>query len=332
MSKDNLIRLNPNKKNDSNKEKNKEKKLKTLEDHPELMPKETLEKASQQIKTSSGKTNNQGQKPSGKREITSIQTQKRPGRYNIYIDGDYAFPVDENILIKHNLSKGKIISKDLQAELEKEDQFAKAYSRALNYLSYALRTEKQVRDDLIDKEFEDEVEGVIEKLKDQALINDLEYAKSYVRTAANINRKGPRLIQNELVTKGVSDLLIEDALEEYPEALQVENASHLIDKQFAKGKNKSQRQQEQKVKSYLFIKGYTSDIIDIAFNQVEPEMDEDEEYQSLVKQGDKAWKRYARKSQGYELIQKVKAFLYNKGFQGDMINHYIDQKNEGDDL
>ncbi|WP_115629133.1 RecX family transcriptional regulator [Alloiococcus otitis] len=34
------------------------------------------------------------------------------------------------------------------------------------------------------------------------MINDLEYAKSYIRTAAKINRKGPRLIQNELVQKG----------------------------------------------------------------------------------------------------------------------------------
>ena len=143
--------------------------------------------------------------------ITSIQAQKRPGRYNIYLGEEYAFPVDEELIIKYMLHKGMVLSPAFQEELKVEDVSRKAYQRALNYLSYGLRSEKEVRDDLKEKEFEEQADEVIERLKEQRLIDDLEYAKSFVRTSANLNRKGPSVIQNELFRRGIDKLSIEEA-------------------------------------------------------------------------------------------------------------------------
>jgi len=260
------------------------------------------------------------------RTITSITSQKRKGRYNIFIDGEYAFPVDEAILIKHLLRKDMEISIDFQKQIEKEDGFYKAYQTALNYLSYALRSEKEVKDNLIEKEYDDYIESVIQKLKTQRLINDLEYAKSYVRTAANINRKGPRVISQELRKRGIEELQIEDALIEYPASQQIENVEALIKKKWKKSSKTSQRDKVKKVKAYLMQKGYSNDIIQEAFNHVDTEMDENEEYRSLVKQADKAWRRYSRKTDGFELIQKMKSFLYGKGYPSELINEYIEEK------
>lgn len=267
-----------------------------------------------------------------KRKITSIKSQKRKGRYNIYIDGEYAFPVAESVLVKYMLTKGMTVSKELQKKLETEDNFSKSYTRALNYLSYSLRTEKQVRDDLIDKDFGLFVDEVIFKLKDQNLINDLEYAKSYIRTSARINQKGPRVIANELRTKGITELKIEDAMTEYSYNLQLENARKLIEKQMRKPNKSSEREKMNKISAFLYGKGYSSDVINEAMEIVEPEIDEDAEYEALVKQANKAWRRYQRKSSGYELIQKLKAYLYSKGYPSDLINRYIDQKNEDEQI
>src|SRR5699024_12419103 len=88
-----------------------------------------------------------------KRKITSIKAQKREGRYNIYIDGEYAFPVAESVLVKYMLTKGMTVSKELQKKLETEDNFSKSYTRALNYLCYRLRTEKQIRNNIIEIDF-----------------------------------------------------------------------------------------------------------------------------------------------------------------------------------
>lgn len=265
---------------------------------------------------------------SQKRIITKIQSQKAKGRYNIYLDDEYAFAVDESLLIKHLLNKGTHITEEFQKQLEAEDNFSKAYTRALNYLSYSLRTEKQIRDDLTDKEYEEYADEVLNRLKEQKLINDLEYAKSYIRTASSINRKGPRLIANELKSKGIADLLIEDAMVEYPYELQLENASVLISKRMKKVNKSSEREKLNKLNAYLYGKGFSNDVISEAFEQVNPEVDEDEEYDALIKQGDKAWRRYSRKATDYELIQKVKSFLYSKGYPTDLINKYIDMKSE----
>lgn len=302
--KDNLIRLSPTEQ--------KPKKNSTEKKNTSKFIEKELEKSRKTKNTS--------------RTITSITPQKKKGRYNIFVDEEYAFPVDESILIKHLLRKGVEISIGFQKQIEEEDGYYKAYQSALNYLSYALRSEKEVKDDLIEKEYEDHIESVIEKLKAQRLINDLEYAKSYVRTAANINRKGPRVISQELQKRGIDELKIEDALVEYPDVQQIENAEALIQKKWKKSSKTSQRDKVQKVKAYLMQKGYSNDIIQEALNQVDTEMDEDEEYQSLVKQANKAWRRYSRKTEGYELIQKMKSFLYGKGYPSDLINRYIEEK------
>lgn len=261
-------------------------------------------------------------------KITRIQAQKRKGRYNIFLDGEYAFPVDEALIVKHLLRKGMEISPQLQETLKTEDNFRKGYQRALNYLSYGLRSEKEVREDLADKEFIEQADDIVEKLKEQCLINDEEYAKAYVRTAANLNRKGPRVIQNELKRRGIHELNIQGALPEYVYDDQVDNAVILAEKQWKKGKQKSQRETVQKVKQHLMKKGFDMDVIQAAIEIIDTDKDENEEYEALVTQGEKAWQRYARKVDGYELKRKTKAYLFNKGYPSELINQFIDEKEE----
>lgn len=308
---DNLIELKPNKPPKSkteNKEKNKSEKL---------LKKEKLEEKIKE-KTESSK----------EREITSITSQKRKGRYNIFIDGKYAFPADENIIITHMLRKGMVVSKELEKQLLKEDQFYKAYQSALHYLSYGLRSEKEIRDNLIKKEFTENNDDVIEKLKSQRLIDDSEYAKSYVRTAARVNRKGPGVISQELRKRGIDPIKIENAMPEYPYEDQLENVGILINKRMKKPSKHSIRERIQKTRAYLMKKGFSSDVIQEGLDLADIEKDEDEEYEKLVYQADKAWKRYARKTSGYELINKTKSYLYGKRFPGELINRYIEQKEE----
>ncbi|WP_208559639.1 recombination regulator RecX [Marinilactibacillus kalidii] len=266
-----------------------------------------------------------------KNVITSIQAQKRQGRYNIFIDEKYAFPVDEELIIRHMLHKGMVVTKEFQETLEEEDVSRKAFQRALNYLSYGMRSEKEVRDDLIEKEFEAYIDEVVEKLKDQRFIDDLEYAKSYVRTSANLNRKGPKVIMNELNRKGIDKLQTEEAMEEYSYEDQFDNAFNLAEKAWKKANQKSQREAIQKTKQFLLQKGYDMDIIQAVITELDTEKSEDEEYDSLVIQGERAWKRYAHKASGYELIRKTKTSLFQKGYPSDLIQRFIEQKEEEDE-
>ena len=260
------------------------------------------------------------------RMISKIEPQKRQGRYNVFINEEFAFGVDEEVLLHFELKKGLHIDEVLQKQIESEETFYKAYSKVLNYLSYSMRTEKQIKDYLKKHELGHFTDRMLKKLNQMRLIDDLMYAESYVRTMANVNQKGPSNILQDLKTKGVSENDILDALEQYSEEQQLENAIDLAEKQWNKSKNRSQFESTQKVKQYLVGKGYSFQLADEAIENIDTDKDEDEEYKALQKQADKAYKRYARKYKDYDLTQRLRAFLYNKGFQGELINRYIDEK------
>lgn len=260
------------------------------------------------------------------RMISKIEPQKRKGRYNVYINDMFAFGVDEEVLLRFELKKGLHVTPELQKEIEAEDTFAKAYSKTLNYLSHSLRTEKQIRDYLVKNEIDIYTDRIIGTLKELKLIDDLIYSESYVRTMANVNQKGPRNIEQDLKQRGVSEHTIMDALMEYPEEQQLENAIDLAEKKWTKTKNSSTFESIQKVKQYLVNKGYNFEQADQAISTIDTEKDQDEEYRSLEKQAEKAYKRYARKYEGYELNQRLRAFLYSKGFQNELINRYLEER------
>lgn len=288
--------------------------------------KESNEKQKETTKETTKETKTPSKSVKSFRMISKIEPQKRKGRYNVYINDIFAFGVDEEVLLQFELKKGLHITSELQKEIESEDTFAKAYSKTLNYLSHSLRTEKQIRDYLVKNEIDLYTNRIIGTLKELKLIDDLIYSESYVRTMANVNQKGPRNIEQDLKQRGVSEHTIMDALMEYPEDQQLENAINLAEKKWSKTKNSSNFESIQKVKQYLVNKGYNFEQADQAISAIDTEKDPDEEYKSLEKQAEKAHKRYARKYEGYELNQRLRAFLYSKGFQNELINRYLEER------
>lgn len=260
------------------------------------------------------------------RMISKIEPQKRKGRYNIYINDDFAFGVDEEVLIKFELNKGLHVTKELQKKIENEDSYYQAYQKTLNYLSYSLRSEKQIREYLVKHELYHFSDRMIEQLKSMRLVDDLNFAQSFVRSQANMNQKGPRNIEQDLKQRGIKEEFILTALDEYPYEEQLENAITLASKRWNRTSKNSEIESIQKVKAYLLNKGYSFDIVDEALAAIDTEKDSELEYDALVKQGDKAVRRYSRKYEGYELSQRLKGYLYNKGYPTELINRYMDER------
>lgn len=261
-------------------------------------------------------------------EITKITVQKkRKDRFNIFVDGEYAFPVSEAVLIKLGLNKGMQLTKERMEEIERENSAYLAYTTAVDYLSYGLRSEKEVRAKLRDQEIPEAfIEPAIQRLREQKYIDDVIYGESYTRTAMTINRKGPRIIAQELKSKGLDEVTIMTAMDQYPEEVQLENAQALAEKTLRKQNRVSSREAEQKTRLFLQQKGYDKEIIQQIFDDLDTEKSQADELAALRVQGDKVWTRYARKAEGRELVQKVRASLYQKGFPGELINTYIEEK------
>ncbi|WP_324611560.1 recombination regulator RecX [Bacillus massiliglaciei] len=261
--------------------------------------------------------------------ISKVTVQKkRSDRYNIFIDDQYAFSVDEEILLKYELKKGKEVDSLLLSQIQYVDEIQKAFNDALNYLSFRMRSESEVRKHLKQKGIEDPViKEAIHKLYQYNYLNDLDFAKAFVQTKANNGAKGPITTRLELKEKGVSEALIDQAMDEYPFELQLEHAIKLAEKAIQKEKKLSERALEQKINQTLARKGFSSQVIQEVLMEVSLEKEQDEQWEALCYQAEKASRRYSG-YEGFEYEQKMKQALFRKGFPIELIDRYLDADKE----
>lgn len=262
------------------------------------------------------------------RVITKIARQKNnPERYNIYLNEEYAFPVDEAILLQFGLAKGKVLEAYDIEEIAYEDEIRKAFNKALNFLSYQMRSEHEVKKKLLDLEFgEAVILEAIQKLKSYGFLNDEIFSKALLDTKKATLKKGPRAIRQDLIKKGINKDLQDEVLETFSHEEQVKLATQLAEKVVRSEKKKTPAQVKQKIQDVLLRKGYSFSIADEVLEGITFEQDEDGWQQLLDVQGEKVWKKYSAKYTGYELKMKTKQALYQKGFPVEVINCFIEEK------
>lgn len=136
-----------------------------------------------------------------------------------------------------------------------------AFSGALIYLARRPRTTHEITEWLTRKGVPEEDHGpVVEKLTSLKLLNDFEYACSFIRTRNLIKPRSTRVLRMELLKKGVSDTDIRAALEAVPvdETL---FAREILAKNEWKWSALEKQAQNQKKKEFLLRKGYSWKVI-----------------------------------------------------------------------
>lgn len=253
--------------------------------------------------------------------ITKIEAQKRKGRFNVYVDGQYAFPISEEVFIKYRVFKGMEVDDQLIETLKNADNISKIHSRALNYLAHNLRTEYEVREKLADlTEDTNAIDKVINILADQTLIDDQRYADSYVRTVARERKNGPDWIRRHLKDKRVDANKVETSLDHYyPEQDVIEIGIEVAEKQLKRYKRDSVKMAINKTKELLMRRGFPYGDIEEIMNQTDTDDMEQQDHEVIDKVAEKYFRQYKR-LEPYERNQKIKQALYRKGFLMDDIS------------
>lgn len=163
-------------------------------------------------------------------KITSItQQKKREKRYNIFIDGEFAFGIDGVDMLYYKLKEGEELSEERYAFLMDELAYVKARDEAMRYIGYKARTEKEVRDKLYGEYSPEIIDRVAEMLKSYKMIDDAEYARLYVSDCLKLKGWGPRRILEELGRRGIGRELAEPCLDNTGEQMS-EKAEVLLEK------------------------------------------------------------------------------------------------------
>jgi len=206
-----------------------------------------------------------------------VGAKKKPNRVLIYLDDEYAFSINQNLLVDFKLFKGKgledqDISKILSKDIEKyllERSFSKVAKRPHSNKEIRFFLKKKVEDTsywknsnypIICIQEEVIIDNTVKELEKLNLIDDREFAK-FLYTSYK-DKKSIFEIRRILKSKGISEEIIQNVLP----TNQGEN-SNLIQKLIQKkirllaNKDLPIRERKQKIITFLLRKGFQYDKI-----------------------------------------------------------------------
>jgi regulatory protein len=148
--------------------------------------------------------------------ITKIEQQKkRRGRRNIYADGQFVLGLSDETLLRAGLRTGDEVSAGRLAALQQMEERQRTKRTALRYLSTRPRTEREMRDRLREAECSDaDIAAVMAELEQAGLVNDEEFARSYVRDALARRPSGRKLLRQKMLLLGLEKELVEHTLDD----------------------------------------------------------------------------------------------------------------------
>lgn len=192
-------------------------------------------------------------------KITKIEAQKKDKhRYNIFIDGSFAFGLYEDSVLKYGLRSGDELNEEKIIEMREFDEFGYGKKAAYSFLAYKPRSKKDLVKKLKQKKISDNIiDDIIELLEKQKYLNDEIYARNYLEDKLSSKPIGKRLAKMKLLEKGIDKELIESAINEnYSEDKEFELAAKLMEKYEKKVKFKDQADKKNKCYRYLISKGF----------------------------------------------------------------------------
>ena len=146
--------------------------------------------------------------------VTALRIGKgRGNRVNLFLDDRFVFSLEADVVVKEGLQIGQELSANQLEALAKSDHFHRCLNAAIRYLSYRPRSRSEVRRRLQQKGFDnDTIEAVIAKLKEQGLIDDIDFARFWKENRDSFSPRSQWLTKLELKQKGVADDIIDQVV------------------------------------------------------------------------------------------------------------------------
>jgi regulatory protein len=148
-----------------------------------------------------------------------------------------------------------------------EEQVDAAKETTLNILSMVPKSRKQLFDRLVEKGYSEEAaEGALARLEEVNIVNDKEFAAQWAHSRHYNSGLAPYAIRRELILKGISEEIVEDALANF-EDTQLEATALEIARKKARTVTGDKSSKVRKVASAIARKGYSSSIAFVVAKQ-----------------------------------------------------------------
>jgi regulatory protein len=193
--------------------------------------------------------------------ITAIKASKNPQiqRSNIYLDGKFAFSLDNEVILKKTLKIGQPLSEQQLAQLNGTDSQLRCLNAAYQFLEVRPRSRSEMSLRLTKRGFtEPDIESTLSKLEELHLLDDQAFAEYWKENRTAFRPRSRNMLKQELRGKGVASEVINTALGELDESANAYQA--------AVTKSRSLRETDyrifrQKLSGFLLRRGFGYGVI-----------------------------------------------------------------------
>jgi regulatory protein len=146
--------------------------------------------------------------------ISGIVPAPRPaGRFAVLVDGRETAVLTLEAIERLRLAIGRSVV-GLEEQIALEARRLQAYDRALNMLAFRARSSSELARSLQRKgEEKAHVDWAIDRLREQGLLDDAAFARSFARSRVVDGKQSRRRVQQDLARKGVSRSLSDEAID-----------------------------------------------------------------------------------------------------------------------
>lgn len=205
-------------------------------------------------------------------KVTQLERQKKnTKRFNVFLDGKFAFGADEDTIVNFRLIVGKEISSDDLEKILFETQVGKLVDRVFGLLGRRNRSEKEIRDYLKQLSFKKKIktdeeisevviDSLINKLKNRDLINDKRFAVDWIEGRGKT--RGPQVLKSELFQKGIPrDIIDEVFSEQTSEVSQEQIAEIALERKHKSFSSLDPKVAKKKATDFLLRRGFDYDTV-----------------------------------------------------------------------
>ena len=205
-------------------------------------------------------------------KVTEVLPQKNNShRFNVFLDGVFAFGADEDLVVEYRLIPGKVIEESLLTELFFEAEVGKLMERMYYLFGIRQRSEKEVRDYLRNLSFKRKlkdkeelsplvVDRLVEKLTQKGMLNDLQFANNWVESRSK--KRGINLVKAELFKKGLGRELIEEVISENQKVgSQEQTAEDVLLKRLPRWSKLPYQETRKKAYEFLLRRGFEYEVV-----------------------------------------------------------------------
>lgn len=246
-------------------------------------------------------------------------TKLKSGKYKILLDNKESIITYDDVVLKENLLYRKEIDLPMLQSLVHQTSYFDVYHKIVHFISIRYRSLKEV-EAYLEKESIDnkEKKKIIDTLLKNGFIDDYRFTECYINDRLHLSNDGPSLIYKNLLTYGIEDRMIANALEKIDSSLFYEKLWKLVGKRVKNNTKYSKYILKNKIIQSFKEKGFEEKMIIEVFDScyVENKCVVFSEYQKL-------YKKLSLKYSGEELIFHIKQKLYSKGFTKEDIENVL---------